>query len=66
MAKKESKGAITGSDYPVGRLVAPWNAGVEPGWYGDHKSKTVYSPAHTTWDPDLKTHDGYDSLWKGK
>ena len=65
MAKKESKGAITGSDYPVDRLVVPWNASIDS-WHGYHKSKTVYSPAKSTWDPDLKIHDGYDSLWKGK
>jgi len=65
MAKKESKSSITGSDYSKDRLVVPWNAGID-GSYGDTKSKTVESPAGTTFEPPVGINKGYDKLWEGK
>ncbi len=66
MAKKESKRTLTGSDYAEGRYTVPWNAGVSSGMYGDRTSKTVHSPAPTTFEPPLEIRSGYDKLWNGK
>lgn len=64
MAKKNSKEALTGRDYPLEKFIAPWNEGDR--WYGNEKDKAINTPNGTTWDPDIAVHDGYDNLWKGK
>jgi len=65
MAKKEGKGSLVGSDYSKERYTTPWDAGLDT-TYGNKTSKSIHSPAASTFEPPLEIHSGYDKLWHGK